>query len=80
MSRRVVEESKASGRNVLPVLIEQWKQVRIAETRKLSPPAPMVLRFASRESRTSPASLFFYARNFLSPADVRILASTGGFL
>ena len=73
VSRRVVEESKASGRNVLPVLIEQWKQVRIAEvvhpvpcrTRKLSPPAPMVLRFASRESRTSPASLFFYARNFI---------------
>lgn len=51
----------------MSVLIEQWKQVRIAEgvhpvpcrTRKLSPPAPMVLRFASRESRSSPASLFF---------------------
>lgn len=34
-------------------------------TRQLSPHAPMVLRFASRESRSSPVSLFFSSFFFL---------------
>ena len=62
------EGREESEREELPILIETEKQVTIAKgvhpvpcrTRKLSPSAPMVLRFASRESRSLPVSLFFY--------------------
>ena len=37
----------------------EWVHPVPCRTRQLSPHAPMVLRFASRESRSSPVSLFF---------------------
>ena len=62
------EGREESEREELPILIETEKQVTIAKgvhpvpcrTRKLSPSAPMVLRFASRESRSLPVPLLSF--------------------
>ena len=79
------EGREESEREELPILIETEKQVTIAKgvhpvpcrTRKLSPSAPMVLRFASRESRSLPVSLFFPEKSIQGINHIQFRRGTG---